>query len=125
MFKTLLIANRGEIACRVVRTAQRMGMRAVAVYSDADVHSLHTRAAEAIHPAYAFLSQSPEFADACLAAGIRFVGPTGDSMRLMGVKDQSKALMQKAGVPVVPGYLGERQDDATLGREADRIGYPL
>jgi len=155
LFKTLLIANRGEIACRVARTAQRMGIRAIAVYSDADVGALHTRAAdgaihigpanardsylnieallsaarqagaEAIHPGYGFLSQSAEFVEACANAGVRFVGPSANAMRLMGVKDQSKSLMQKAGVPVVPGYLGERQDEATLIREAKRVGFPL
>jgi 3-methylcrotonyl-CoA carboxylase alpha subunit len=155
LFKTLLIANRGEIACRIARTAQRLGVRAVAVYSDADAGALHTRVAdaavrigpasaresylkieallhaahavqaEAIHPGYGFLSQSPEFAAACEQAGIRFVGPSANAIRLMGVKDQSKSLMQRAGVPVIPGYLGEQQDDATLAQEADRVGYPL
>jgi 3-methylcrotonyl-CoA carboxylase alpha subunit len=155
LFKTLLIANRGEISCRVARTAQRLGISAVAVYSDADAGALHTRVAdgavhigpanaresylnigallraaqsvgaEAIHPGYGFLSQSPEFAEACEKAGLCFVGPSANAIRLMGVKDQSKSLMHKAGVPVVPGYLGERQDAATLAREADRIGYPL
>ena len=155
MFKTLLIANRGEISCRVARTAQRLGVRAVAVYSDADAGALHTRVAdlavhigpanaresylnieallgaarsvgaEAIHPGYGFLSQSPEFAEACEKAGVCFVGPSARAIRLMGVKDQSKSLMHTAGVPVVPGYLGELQDATTLAREADRIGYPL
>ena len=155
MFNTLLIANRGEIACRVARTAQRLGIRSVAVYSAADAGALHTRVAdeaieigpanaresylniqallraarsaraEAIHPGYGFLSQSPEFAEACENAGIRFVGPSANAIRLMGVKDQAKKLMQTAGVPVVPGYLGERQDEPTLMREAERVGYPL
>jgi len=155
MFTTLLIANRGEIACRIARTAQRLGIRAVAVYSDADAGALHTRVADAavrigpasardsylnieallraardsgaqaIHPGYGFLSQSPEFAEACEKAGVRFVGPSAQAIRLMGVKDQSKSLMHKARVPVVPGYLGESQDPAALAREADRVGYPL
>jgi 3-methylcrotonyl-CoA carboxylase alpha subunit len=154
-FKTLLIANRGEIACRIARTAQRLGMRAVAVYSDADVGALHTRVpdaairigparardsylnidaiiaaareakAEAIHPGYGFLSQSAEFAEACGKAGIVFVGPPPSATRLMGVKDQAKALMQKAGVPIVPGYFGAAQEDALLSAEAAKVGYPL
>jgi 3-methylcrotonyl-CoA carboxylase alpha subunit len=155
LFKTLLIANRGEISCRVSRTAQRMGIRSIAVYSDADAGALHTRVAdeavrigppsakesylnieallaaaratgaEAIHPGYGFLSQSAEFAQACADAGIRFVGPSPRAIRLMGVKDQAKDLMRRAGVPVVPGYLGESQDEATLTREAARVGFPL
>jgi 3-methylcrotonyl-CoA carboxylase alpha subunit len=155
VFKTLLIANRGEIACRVAHTAQRLGIRAVAVYSDADAGALHTRVADAairigparardsylnieailtaareagadaIHPGYGFLSQSAEFAEACQRAGVVFVGPSAQATRLMGVKDQSKALMQKAGVPVVPGYFGAAQDDALLATEAARVGYPL
>src|SRR5689334_17864521 len=126
MFKTLLIANRGEIACRVARTAHRLGIQTVAVYSDADAGALHTRVAnravrigpanaresylsieailraaqetgaQAIHPGYGFLSQSAPFADACVKAGIVFVGPSGDAMRAMGVKDQAKSLMQSA-----------------------------
>jgi 3-methylcrotonyl-CoA carboxylase alpha subunit len=153
--KTLLIANRGEIACRIARTARRMGIRSVAVYSDADADALHTRmadvavrigpasakesylniealvraareqGAEAVHPGYGFLAQSAEFAEACAAAGLIFVGPSPQATRLMGVKDQSKSLMQRAGVPIVPGYLGEQQDEATLLREAQRIGFPL
>jgi 3-methylcrotonyl-CoA carboxylase alpha subunit len=155
LFKTVLIANRGEISCRISRTAQRMGIRSVAVYSDADSGALHTRVAdeavrigppsaresyldleallgaaratgaEAIHPGYGFLSQSAEFAQACADAGIRFVGPSPQAIRLMGVKDQAKDLMRRAGVPVVPGYLGESQEDATLTREAARVGFPL
>jgi 3-methylcrotonyl-CoA carboxylase alpha subunit len=154
-FKTLLIANRGEIACRIARTAQRLGMRAVAVYSDADAGALHTRVAdaairigparardsylnieailtaarearaEAIHPGYGFLSQSAEFAEACGKAGVVFVGPPPSATRLMGVKDQAKALMQKAGVPIVPGYFGAAQEDALLAAEAVKVGYPL
>jgi 3-methylcrotonyl-CoA carboxylase alpha subunit len=154
-FRTLLIANRGEIACRIARTAQKLGTRAVAVYSDADAGALHTRAAdaairigpararesylnieailaaarearaEAIHPGYGFLSQSAEFAEACLKAGIVFVGPPPSATRLMGVKDQAKALMQKAGVPIVPGYFGAAQEDALLSAQATQVGYPL
>src|SRR5688572_2502705 len=155
MFRTLLIANRGEIACRIVRTARRLGVRAIAVYSDADEGALHTRVAdlavrigppparesyldidtllrvaresgaEAIHPGYGFLSQSAELAERCATAGIAFVGPGPAAIRATGVKDQAKTLMMRAGVPVVPGYLGERQDDETLAAEAQRIGYPL
>jgi 3-methylcrotonyl-CoA carboxylase alpha subunit len=154
-FKTLLIANRGEIACRIARTAQRLGIRAVGVYSDADAGTLHTRVvdaairvgparardsylnieailaaarearAEAIHPGYGFLSESAEFAEACQRAGLVFVGPPAQAMRLMGVKDQAKTLMQKAGVPVVPGYFGAPQEDALLAAEAAKIGFPL
>ena len=155
MFKTLLIANRGEIACRVARTAHRMGISTVAVYSDADVGALHTRVAnnavhigpaaaresylsieailraaqatgaQAIHPGYGFLSQSAPFADACAKAGIIFVGPSGSAMRAMGVKDQAKSLMQQANVPTVPGYLGEHQDAETLAAKAKTVGFPL
>jgi 3-methylcrotonyl-CoA carboxylase alpha subunit len=155
MFKTLLIANRGEIACRVARTAHRLGIRTVAVYSDADVGALHTRVAttavrigpasardsylnieavlraaqetgaEAIHPGYGFLSQSAPFADACEKAGIVLVGPSASAMRAMGVKDQAKSLMQKANVPTVPGYLGEQQDPQTLAAKAREVGFPL
>ncbi len=153
--RTLLVANRGEIACRVMRTAKRLGMRAIAIYSDADADALHVRAADqairigpaparesyldiaaviraateaganAIHPGYGFLSQNADFADACAAAGIVFVGPSGAAMRAMGRKDEAKALMRAAGVPVVPGWQGEDQSDATLLREAERVGFPL
>ncbi|WP_028770234.1 biotin carboxylase N-terminal domain-containing protein [Silanimonas lenta] len=155
MFKTLLIANRGEIACRVIRTARRLGIRTVAVYSDADADAQHVRladeahriggpapgesylrfdailevakktGAEAIHPGYGFLSENADFADAVAAAGIAFVGPSGASMRKMGSKAGAKELMRAHGVPVVPGYTGEDQDPARLQREADAIGYPL
>jgi 3-methylcrotonyl-CoA carboxylase alpha subunit len=155
MFKTLLIANRGEIACRITRTAQRLGMRVVAVYSDADAGALHTRvadvairigpanaaesylniaallqaarasAAEAVHPGYGFLAESAEFAQACSAAGIVFVGPPAAAIRRMGVKDEAKRLMQGAGVPVVPGYFGTEQGEALLAKEAQAIGFPL
>jgi 3-methylcrotonyl-CoA carboxylase alpha subunit len=154
-FRTLLIANRGEIACRVIRTARRMGLRTVAVYSEADRGALHVEmadeavllgparardsylnverlldaarktGAEAIHPGYGFLSENAEFAQACAAAGIVFVGPTADMMTAMGSKSGSKVLMEKAGVPLVPGYHGEAQDEATLAKAADRIGFPV
>jgi acetyl-CoA carboxylase biotin carboxylase subunit len=155
MFKTLLIANRGEIALRVMRTARRMGLSTVAVYSDADAGALHARKADhalrigpaapresylnidaviaaakesgagAIHPGYGFLSENAEFAEACAAAGIVFVGPPPGAIRAMGLKDRAKALMQKAGVPVVPGYLGDDQSTDHLTAEAARIGYPV
>ena len=155
MFDTILIANRGEIACRVIRTARRMGIRTVAVYSDADADAQHVRladeahriggprpqdsylrgeaiidvarrtGAQAIHPGYGFLSENADFADAVQAASIAFIGPPGASMRKMGSKAGAKELMQAAGVPVVPGYTGEDQSPALLQREGDRIGYPL
>ena len=155
LFDTLLIANRGEIACRVIRTARRLGIRTVAVYSDADADAQHVRladeahhiggprpqdsylrgdaiiavakktGAQAIHPGYGFLSENADFADAVQAAGIAFIGPSGASMRKMGSKAGAKELMDAAGVPVVPGYTGEDQTPALLQREADRIGYPL
>jgi len=155
MFHTLLIANRGEIACRVIRTARKLGIRTVAVYSDADADAQHVRladeahriggptpgesylrgdailevakktGAQAIHPGYGFLSENADFADAVAAAGIAFVGPSGTSMRKMGSKAGAKELMHAAGVPVVPGYTGADQDAARLQREADAIGYPL
>jgi 3-methylcrotonyl-CoA carboxylase alpha subunit len=154
-FRTLLIANRGEIACRVIRTARRMGLRTVAVYSEADRGAMHVEladeavllgparardsylnidrvieaarktGAEAIHPGYGFLSENAEFAEACAAAGIVFVGPTAEMMTAMGSKSGSKALMEKADVPLVPGYHGEAQDEATLSKAADRIGFPV
>jgi 3-methylcrotonyl-CoA carboxylase alpha subunit len=154
-FRTLLIANRGEIACRVIRTARAMGLRTVAVYSEADRDAMHVAmadeavllgparardsylniarvidaarqtGAEAVHPGYGFLSENAEFAQACLDAGLVFVGPTAAMMRAMGSKSGSKALMEKAGVPLVPGYHGEAQDDAVLANAADRIGFPV
>jgi 3-methylcrotonyl-CoA carboxylase alpha subunit len=154
-FRTLLIANRGEIACRVIRTAKAMGLRTVAVYSEADRDTMHVAmadeavllgparardsylniarvieaarqsGAEAVHPGYGFLSESAEFAQACFEAGLIFVGPTADMIRAMGSKSGSKMLMEKAGVPLVPGYHGEAQDDATLAKAADQIGFPV
>ncbi len=155
LFDKLLIANRGEIACRIIRTCRRMGIRTVAVYSDADARAQHVlqadeawpiggprpqdsylrgdailevakrTGAQAIHPGYGFLSENADFADAVAAAGIAFVGPTGESMRRMGSKAGAKDLMAANGVPVVPGYTGEDQSPGLLQREADRIGYPL
>ncbi|MEO5630206.1 MAG: biotin carboxylase N-terminal domain-containing protein [Thermomonas sp.] len=155
MFDTILIANRGEIACRVIRTARRLGIRTIAVYSDADADAQHARladeahhiggarpqesylrgdviievakrtGAQAIHPGYGFLSENADFADAVDAAGIAFIGPSGASMRKMGSKAGAKDLMAAAGVPVVPGYTGDDQSPDQLQREADKIGYPL
>jgi 3-methylcrotonyl-CoA carboxylase alpha subunit len=154
-FRTLLIANRGEIACRVIRTAKAMGLRTVAVYSEADRDAMHVAmadeavllgparardsylniervieaaqktSAEAVHPGYGFLSENAEFAQACLDAGLVFVGPTAAMMTAMGSKSGSKALMEKAGVPLVPGYHGEAQDEATLAQAADKVGFPV
>jgi 3-methylcrotonyl-CoA carboxylase alpha subunit len=154
-FRTLLIANRGEIACRVIRTAKAMGLRTVAVYSEADRSAMHVAmadeavllgparardsylniarvieaarktGAEAVHPGYGFLSESAEFAQACLDAGLVFVGPTAAMITAMGSKSGSKFLMERAGVPLVPGYHGDAQDDATLAKAADRIGFPV
>ncbi|MDM0020477.1 acetyl/propionyl/methylcrotonyl-CoA carboxylase subunit alpha [Variovorax saccharolyticus] len=155
MFKKILIANRGEIACRVASTARRMAIRTVAVYSDADAHANHVRAcdesvylggsapkdsylrwekileaakatgAEAVHPGYGFLSENEEFAQACADAGLVFIGPPPSAIKAMGLKAESKQLMEKARVPLVPGYHGSDQDPALLQREADRIGYPV
>jgi 3-methylcrotonyl-CoA carboxylase alpha subunit len=155
MFDTILIANRGEIACRVIRTARRLGIRTVAVYSDADQDAQHVRqadvaypiggprpqesylrgdvilevarqsGAQAIHPGYGFLSENADFADAVEAAGLVFIGPKAASMRKMGSKAGAKELMQAAGVPVVPGYTGTDQSPDLLAREAARIGFPL
>ncbi|QDH73911.1 biotin carboxylase N-terminal domain-containing protein [Brevundimonas sp. M20] len=155
MFKSVLVANRGEIACRVFRTARAMGIRTIAVYSEADADALHVReadeavligpaaaresylvaekvlqaakdtGAEAIHPGYGFLSENADFAEAVMAAGIIWIGPKPDSIRAMGLKDAAKKLMIEAGVPVTPGYQGEDQSDETLTAEANRIGFPV
>jgi 3-methylcrotonyl-CoA carboxylase alpha subunit len=155
VIKSLLIANRGEIACRVIRTARALGVRTVAVYSDADAKALHVRqadeavhigpspaaesylrgdriieaalatGAEAIHPGYGFLSENAEFAESVAAAGLIWVGPRPDSIRAMGLKDAAKKLMQDAGVPVTPGYLGEDQSPERLLAEAETIGWPV
>jgi 3-methylcrotonyl-CoA carboxylase alpha subunit len=155
MFSKILIANRGEIACRVAATARRMGVRTVAVYSDADANAKHVAAcdesvhiggsapkdsylqwerilqaakatgAQAVHPGYGFLSENEAFADACAKAGLVFIGPPSSAILAMGLKAESKQLMEKAGVPLVPGYHGTDQDPAMLQREADRIGYPV
>ena len=155
MFKKILIANRGEIACRVAATARRMAIKTVAVYSDADASAKHVgfcdeavyigasapkdsylrweriieaakaTGSEAIHPGYGFLSENEEFAQACLDAGLVFIGPPASAIKAMGLKAESKQLMEKAGVPLVPGYHGADQDPALLQREADRIGYPV
>jgi len=155
MFAKLLVANRGEIACRVIRTARRMGIPTVAVYSDADAHALHVTSADeaycigpapakesylrgdaiieaarhsgaqAIHPGYGFLSENEGFAEACERAGIVFIGPPAAAIRAMGSKSAAKAIMQKAKVPLVAGFHGEKQDPAYLQTQADQIGYPL
>jgi 3-methylcrotonyl-CoA carboxylase alpha subunit len=155
MLKSLLIANRGEIACRIIRTARAMGIRTVAVYSDADAKALHVRqadeavhigpsparesylvgskiiaaaqatGAEAIHPGYGFLSENADFAQSVIDAGLIWVGPNSDSIRAMGLKDAAKQRMIAAGVPVTPGYLGEDQAPDRLAAEADKVGYPV
>ena len=155
MFNKILIANRGEIACRVAATARRLGVKTVAVYSDADANARHVAAcdeavrigeaaprdsylrwerileaakatgAQAVHPGYGFLSENEDFAQACADAGLVFIGPPASAIRAMGLKAESKQLMEKAGVRLVPGYHGADQDPALLKREADRIGYPV
>ncbi|QIE44112.1 biotin/lipoyl-binding protein [Pseudohalocynthiibacter aestuariivivens] len=155
MFDTILIANRGEIACRVIESARAMGVRTVAVYSDADRAARHVALADAavhiggaapaesylrgdviiaaakasgakaIHPGYGFLSENPDFVEAVEAAGLVFIGPSADAIRAMGLKDAAKALMVEAGVPVVPGYHGKNQDDGFLAEQAAEIGYPV
>src|SRR5438093_6974456 len=155
MFTKVLIANRGEIACRVAATCRRLGVRTVAVYSDADARAQHVAAcdeavhiggsspresylryeriieaaqatgAQAIHPGYGFLSENEEFARACAAVGIAFIGPPPSAIQAMGLKAESKRLMEQAGVPLVPGYHGAGQDPALLRSEATRIGYPV
>ena len=155
MFQKILIANRGEIACRVAATARRLGVRTVAVYSDADADARHVRAcdeavhvgasapresylrwerileaaeatgAQAVHPGYGFLSENEDFARACAEAGLVFIGPPPEAIAAMGSKAAAKALMDKAGVPLVPGYHGKDNDPALLAKEAGRIGYPV
>ncbi|WP_299885484.1 acetyl/propionyl/methylcrotonyl-CoA carboxylase subunit alpha [uncultured Ruegeria sp.] len=155
MFNKILIANRGEIACRVMETAQSMGVSCVAVHSDADASAKHVQMADevvhiggpapadsylkadviiqaaldtgarAIHPGYGFLSENPGFVDAVEAAGLTFIGPSADAIRKMGLKDAAKVLMEQAGVPVVPGYHGDNQDPEHLAAAADTIGYPV
>ena len=155
MFGKILIANRGEIACRVIRTARRMGIATVAVYSEADATALHVAmahearligpppardsylniaaiieaakesGAEAVHPGYGFLSENPDFAEACAKAGLVFIGPPAEAIRAMGSKAAAKALMEVHDVPVVPGYHGDAQDAASLAAEAERIGFPV
>jgi 3-methylcrotonyl-CoA carboxylase alpha subunit len=154
-FQKILIANRGEIACRIIRTAKRMGIGTVAIYSDADRHALHAvmadeahhagpaparesylcieriiaaakaSGAQAIHPGYGFLSENADFASACEKAGIVFIGPPADAIRTMGSKSAAKTLMAASGVPLVPGYHGDKQDQKTLFKEADAVGYPV
>ena len=155
MFDTILIANRGEIACRVIATCRRMGIRAIAVYSDADANSRHVRladaavrigppparesylaidriidaaktsGAQAIHPGYGFLAENAEFAEACARAGIVFIGPPPAAIRAMGSKAAAKELMRRAGVPLTPGYDGANQDPEFLEQQAGAIGYPV
>ncbi|HVC63168.1 MAG TPA: biotin carboxylase N-terminal domain-containing protein [Acetobacteraceae bacterium] len=155
MFRTLLIANRGEIACRIARTARVLDIETVAVFSDADADALHVRTADrafrvgpaaaresyldiariiaaaqesgaqAVHPGYGFLSENPAFAEACVAAGLVFVGPPADAMRAMGSKSAAKALMQRFGVPLLPGYHGDNQDPAFLAAQACGVGFPV
>ncbi len=155
MFNKILIANRGEIACRVMETAQKLGVACVAVYSDVDASAKHVQmadeavhiggaapaesylkgdviiqaaldtGAQAIHPGYGFLSENPDFVDAVEAAGLTFIGPSADAIRKMGLKDAAKVLMEQAGVPVVPGYHGDNQDPEHLAGAADTIGYPV
>ncbi|MBI4989373.1 MAG: acetyl-CoA carboxylase biotin carboxylase subunit [Rhodocyclales bacterium] len=155
MFSKILIANRGEIACRVIRSCRARGIRTVAVVSDAERHALHARladeafeigaappresylnierliaacqatGAQAVHPGYGFLSENAEFAEACTRAGLVFIGPPAEAIRLMGNKAEAKRRMREAGVPCIPGYDGTDQSDATLAREAEKIGLPL
>src|ERR1700726_4428350 len=155
MFSKILIANRGEIACRVIRTARQMGIATVAVYSEVDAAALHVAladearligpapardsylnmaaiiaaahdsGAEAVHPGYGFLSENADFAEACATAGLVFIGPPPAAIRAMGSKAAAKALMEAHGVPVVPGYHGAEQDNGRLFAEAERIGFPV
>lgn len=155
MIESLLIANRGEIACRIIKTARKMGVRTVAVYSDADAKAMHVRqadeavhigpspaaesylvgekiiaaakqsGAEAIHPGYGFLSENAHFAQSVIDAGLVWVGPKPDSIRAMGLKDAAKKLMDEAGVPITPGYMGDNQESDHLAQQAEKIGYPV
>lgn len=155
MISSLLIANRGEIACRIIRTARAMSIRTIAVYSDADAKALHVRSADAavhigpspaaesylasekiiaaakdagadaIHPGYGFLSENADFAQAVIEAGLIWVGPKPESIRAMGLKDAAKTLMNKAGVPTTPGYIGDNQEPDFLAQQAEKIGYPV
>jgi 3-methylcrotonyl-CoA carboxylase alpha subunit len=155
MLNSVLIANRGEIACRIIATCRRLGVETVAIYSEADANARHVRladqaicvgpaaardsylrvdhiieaakrsGAQAIHPGYGFLSENPEFAQRCADAGLTFIGPTVEAMRAMSSKATAKQLMERSGVPLLPGYHGEDQDAARLRREAERIGYPV
>ena len=155
MFRSLLIANRGEIARRVIRTSRRLGVRTIAVYSEADADALHVReadeavaigpapaadsymnagaviaaakatGAESLHPGYGFLAENAEFAEACAAAGIVFVGPPAEAIRAMGSKSAAKALMETTGVPMLPGHHGAAQDAKTLAGAAKKIGFPV
>src|SRR4051812_39640564 len=155
MFGKLLIANRGEIAVRVIQACQEMSVRTVAVYSEADAGALHVRLAdeavpigpapaaqsylnveaivaaalatraEAVHPGYGFLSENADFSQACVDAGITFIGPSPEAMRVMGSKIEAKRLAASLGVPLLPGYDGAQQGEETLRREAARTGYPL
>lgn len=155
MFRKILVANRGEIACRIMQTAKRLGIRTVAVYSDADLNARHTAmadeayrlgpppaaesylqiqrivevcrasGAEAVHPGYGFLSENPDFVEAVGQGGLVFIGPPASAIRAMGLKDAAKKLMEQAGVPVVPGYHGDDQDPDALAAEAEHIGYPV
>src|SRR5258708_11335580 len=155
MFKKILIANRGEIAVRIMATCREMGIRSIAVYSEADRYTGHVReadeaynigpapaaqsylridaiidtalhsGAEAIHPGYGFLSENADFVEACERAGLVFIGPPASVMRLMGSKIAAKQLTQSVGAPTVPGYIGQQQDDAVLLAEAEHLGFPL
>ena len=155
MISSLLIANRGEIACRIIETCRRLGIRTIALYSDADARARHVRmadvavhigpapavesylrgqviveaakahGAEAIHPGYGFLSENADFAEAVQAAGLIWVGPKPETIRAMGLKDEAKRLAEEAGVPVLAGYRGEAQDVKTLAAAAKEVGFPL
>jgi acetyl/propionyl-CoA carboxylase alpha subunit len=155
VFKKVLIANRGEIAVRIIKACQEMGIKTIAVYSDVDSHFPHVQIAdeainlgdptpsesylnipkiikiaqstyaEAIHPGYGFLAENPDFAKACQDSGIKFIGPKAEVIRLIGDKIEAKKTMEKAGVPVIPGYHGEKQDMDTLLSKGKEIGFPL